>query len=139
MMRPRTSSGGRIDMMRPRTSSFGQDYRIRTSSIGRKEGGPNVHRTSSMSRHGHHNEPHRPRTSTICQDSFRPRTSSFGTPTSENATEVVQLWESACTLQETTNIMAGEFSQCTTTFIKKFFTGIVKAKWDYFTHFTRVA
>ena len=83
MMRPRTSSGGRVDMMRPRTSSFGQDYRKRTSSFGgRNEGAPSVHRTSSMSRHGH-SEPHRPRTSTICQDSFRPRTSSFGTPTSE--------------------------------------------------------
>ena len=82
MMRPRTSSGGRVDMVQPRTSSFGQDYRKRTSSFGRNDGTTGVHRTSSMSRHGH-SEPHRPRTSTIGQDSFRPRTSSFGTPTSE--------------------------------------------------------
>ena len=64
--RPRTSSTGKE--FRPQLSSIGQDIRRRTGSFG-KDG---INRTASMGRHD------RPRTATICQDSFRNRTSSCG-------------------------------------------------------------
>ncbi len=72
--RPRASSGGRD--LRIQTSTFGQEssMRHRASSFGKE--GQGVSRTGSMNRQ---EITTRPRTSTICQDSFRSRTSSFGT------------------------------------------------------------
>lgn len=63
--RSRTSSGGSKDF-RPRTSSFGTCERMRAGSFG----GCDAIKKSI--------EGHRSRTATICQDSLRERTSSFG-------------------------------------------------------------
>lgn len=64
--RPRTSSAGKE--FRPRTSSIGQEMRRRAGSFGRDS----INRTASIGRHD------RQRTTSVCQDSFRTRTSSFG-------------------------------------------------------------